>query len=57
MKATLKEMEFMGQAGVGVYINDGLSSFVISATDLLATINALRRVGYNVITDEPELDH
>lgn len=49
MKAIIRETEFMGKAGVGVYINGNLSSFIIRATDLLATMEALKDMGYMVI--------
>lgn len=56
MKAIIRETEFMGKAGVGVYINGNLSSFIISATDLLATMEALKDIGYNVLTDETDYE-
>ena len=56
MKATLKEMGFMDKVGVGVYINHGLSSFVIHATDLLATIVALKDMGYEIVIKDSLID-
>ena len=52
MKAFISETEFMGKAGVGVYIHGNLSSFIISATDLLATIEALKDMGYEIVIKE-----
>jgi len=48
MKATLREIEFMGKSGVGVYINGGLSKFIVEATDLLEEIDALKTIGYKI---------
>lgn len=56
MKAIIRETEFMGKAGVGVYINHGLSSFVIHATDLLATIVALKDMGYEIVIKDSLID-
>ena len=52
MKAIIRETEFMGKSGVGVYINGNLSSFIINATDLLATMEALKVIGYKVVIKE-----
>ena len=48
MKAILKEMELRGKAGVGIYINGGLSKFFVNAIDLLEEIKALKTIGYDV---------
>jgi len=47
-KATLREMEFKGKSGVGIYINGGLSKFFSNALDLLEEIKALKTIGYKV---------
>ena len=47
-KATLREMEFKGKFGVGIYINGGLSKFFSNALDLLEEIKALKTIGYKV---------
>ena len=52
MKAIIRETEFMGKAGVGVYINGSLSKFIILATDLLEEIEALKIIGYKVVIKE-----
>lgn len=57
MKAIIREIEFMGKSGVGVYINGNLSSFIISATDLLATIEALKDIGYKIDWSIDETDY
>ena len=56
MKAFISEMEFMGKSGVGVCINGGLSSFIISATDLLATMEALKDMGYEIVIKDSLID-
>ena len=47
-KAILREMELRGKAGVGIYINGGLSKFFSNALDLLEEIKALKTIGYKV---------
>ena len=48
MKAILREMELRGKAGVGIYINGGLSKFFTNALDLLEEIKSLKTIGYKV---------
>ena len=52
MKAIIRETEVMGKSGVGVYINGGLSKFIVKATDLLEEIAALKVIGYKVVIKE-----
>jgi hypothetical protein len=47
-KAILREMELRRKAGVGIYINGGLSKFFSNALDLLEEIKALKTIGYKV---------
>lgn len=56
MKAIIRETEFMGKAGVGVYVNGSLSSFIIRATDLLATMEALKDMGYEIVIKDSLID-
>lgn len=56
MKAIIREMEFMGETGVGIYINESLSSFVVMATDLLATMEALKDMGYEIVIKDGLID-
>jgi protein associated with RNAse G/E len=48
MKAIVREMEFRGEVGVAIYINEGLSKFITRATDLLEEMKALRYMGYDL---------
>lgn len=38
----------MGEVGVGIYINGGLSTFITNAVDLLDKMHELKTMGYRL---------